>query len=151
MKYADVILPLALPQNYTFGVPLEMQDTIQVGCRVEVQFGKRKIYSAIVKELHNRKPEAYIVKPIRSLLDTQPIVTPQQIQYWQWIAEYYMCTLGEVMSAALPSFMKLESETYIALNEEIEIEHDQLTDDEFIVLQALQIHGEKMKKKIKEG
>lgn len=150
MKFADVILPLALPQNYTFGVPLEMQGTIQVGCRVEVQFGKRKIYSAIVKEIHNRQPEAYIVKPIRSLLDTQPIVTPQQIQYWQWIAEYYMCTLGEVMSAALPSFMKLESETYIVLNEEQEVEHDSLSDDEFMVLQALQIHKGKMNRNKKE-
>jgi primosomal protein N' (replication factor Y) len=119
MKYADVILPLAVANTYTFGIPIELQTSIQIGCRVEVQFGKRKIYSGIVHRLHDHTPELYEVKPIRSLLDETPIVTTAQIQFWQWMATYYMCTLGEVMSAALPSFMKLESETYLVMNEDV--------------------------------
>lgn len=146
MKYADVILPLAVANTYTFGVPLELQTLLQVGCRVEVQFGKRKIYSGIVHRIHDNKPEVYEVKPIRSLLDEGPIVTEAQIKYWQWIASYYMCTIGEVMSAALPSYMKLESETYLVLNDDVNIDEHQLTDDEFMVLQALQIRKEKKEK-----
>jgi primosomal protein N' (replication factor Y) len=115
-------------------------------CRVEVQFGKRKIYSGIVHRIHDNKPEVYEVKPIRSLLDEGPIVTEAQIKYWQWIASYYMCTIGEVMSAALPSYMKLESETYLVLNDDVNIDEHQLTDDEFMVLQALQIRKEKKEK-----
>jgi primosomal protein N' (replication factor Y) len=147
MKYADVILPLAVANTYTFGVPFELQSKIQVGCRVEVQFGKRKIYSGIVQSVHNRKPELYEVKPIRSILDENPLVTEQQIQYWQWIASYYMCTIGEVMSAALPSYLKLESETFVILNDEVNIDDYELSDDEFMVLQALQIRMEKQRRK----
>ncbi len=146
MMYADVILPLAVANTYTFGVPLELQSTIQVGCRVEVQFGKRKIYSGIVHHLHDHKPDLYEVKPIRSLLDDKPMVTETQIRYWQWIASYYMCTVGEVMSAALPSFLKLESETYLVLNDDVNIDDYELTDDEFMVLQALQLRKEKKEK-----
>ena len=146
MMYADVILALALANTYTFGVPLELQSTIQVGCRVEVQFGKRKIYSGIVHHLHDHKPDLYEVKPIRSLLDEKPMVTETQIRYWQWIASYYMCTVGEVMSAALPSFLKLESETYLVLNDDVNIDDYELTDDEFMVLQALQLRKEKKEK-----
>lgn len=147
MKYADVILPLAVANTYTFGVPVELQSKIQVGCRVEVQFGKRKIYSGIVQSVHNRKPELYEVKPIRSILDENPLVTEQQIQYWQWIASYYMCTIGEVMSAALPSYLKLESETFVVLNDEVNIDDYELSDDEFMVLQALQVRKERIEKK----
>lgn len=148
MKYADVILPLAVANTYTFGVPVELQTKIHVGCRVEVQFGKRKIYSGIVQMLHDRKPELYEVKPIRSILDENPMVTEQQIQYWQWIASYYMCTIGEVMSAALPSYLKLESETFVVLNDEINIDEYEISDDEFLVLQALQIRKVRNEKKI---
>lgn len=147
MKYADVILPLAVANTYTFGVPVELQSKIQVGCRVEVQFGKRKIYSGIVQSVHNRKPELYEVKPIRSILDENPLVTEQQIQYWQWISSYYMCTIGEVMSAALPSYLKLESETFVVLNDEVNIDDYELSDDEFMVLQALQVRKERIEKK----
>ncbi|MCC7030813.1 MAG: hypothetical protein IT257_10935 [Chitinophagaceae bacterium] len=150
MKFADVILPLAVANTYTFGVPLELQSLAMVGCRVEVQFGKRKIYSGIIHRLHDHKPEMYEVKPIRSLLDEGPIVTESQIKYWQWIASYYMCTIGEVMSAALPAYMKLESETYLVLNDDVQIDHQVLTDDEFMVLQALQIRKEKKDHKDKK-
>ena len=139
MLFADVILPLAVERNYTFGVPLQMQDKIKIGCRVEVQFGKRKVYSGIVKTLHQNKPDVYEVKPIRTLLDDEPIVTAQQLKFWEWMASYYACTEGEVMNASLPSHLKLVSETYIVLNPDIDINSIDVTDDEYMVLQALEV------------
>jgi len=147
MLFADVILPLALERNYTFGVPIDMQDKIKIGCRVEVQFGKRKVYSGIVKKLHDHKPDVYDVKPIRTLLDREPIVTEAQIKFWEWMASYYMCTEGEVMNASLPSHLKLVSETFVVINEDINIDEQDLTDDEFMVMQALEI---KRSQKIEE-
>jgi primosomal protein N' (replication factor Y) len=137
LKYAEVILPLSLEKVYTFGVPYEMQSTIRIGSRVEVQFGKKKIYSG----------EQYAVKPIRSLLDTEPLLHPDQLKFWEWMASYYMCSEGDVMNAALPAFLKLESDTFIQLNDEFDINALELTDDEYIVLQALQIRLEKQKRK----
>jgi primosomal protein N' (replication factor Y) len=116
-------LPLSIPQSYTFGVPLELQDDIKVGCRVEVQFGQRKIYSGLVKRLHNEKPDIY----------------EQQLKFWEWIASYYACAEGDVMNAALPSHLKLVSETCVVLNEDVSIDANELTDDEFLLLQALDI------------
>lgn len=139
MLFADVILPLAVERNYTFGVPLSMQDKIKIGCRVEVQFGKRKVYSGIVKTLHQNKPAVYEVKPIRTLLDDEPIVTEQQLKFWTWMASYYACTEGEVMNAALPSHLKLVSETYVVLNPDIDINAVEVSDDEYMVLQALEV------------
>ncbi len=132
-------MPLSIPQSYTFGVPLELQDDIKVGCRVEVQFGQRKIYSGLVKRLHNEKPDIYAVKPIRSLLDLVPVVNEQQLKFWEWIASYYACAGGDVMNAALPSHLKLVSETCVVLNEDVSIDANELTDDEFLLLQALDI------------
>ncbi|HAD33459.1 MAG TPA: hypothetical protein DCF44_03025 [Chitinophagaceae bacterium] len=142
MKYAEVILPLSLEKVYTFGVPYEMQSTICIGSRVEVQFGKKKIYSGIVKNLHNHAPEQYAVKPIRSLLDKEPLLHPDQLKFWEWMSSYYMCSEGDVMNAALPAFLKLESDTFIQLNDEFDINTLELSDDEYIVLQALQIRME---------
>jgi len=147
MKYADVILPLALPQTYTFGVPLELQGLVQIGCRVEVQFGKRKVYSGVVKRLHDEKPQVYEVKPLRAVLDVEPVVTPQQLAFWSWIASYYACTEGEVMNAALPAHLKLESETMVVLNEDADPDAIPLTDDEFLLIQALQVKRERHQEK----
>ena len=137
MLFADVILPLALERNYTFGIPIEFQEIIKVGCRVEVQFGKRKIYSGIVKKLHSNKPDYYEVKPVRTILDKEPIVTQAQLNFWEWLSSYYMCTEGEVMNAALPSHLKLVSETFIVLNQDAEIDSNNLSDDEYLVIEAL--------------
>lgn len=139
MKYADVILPLAVPLTYTFGIPVELQESIKVGCRVEVQFGPRKVYSGIVKRMHNDKPEVYEVKPIRTILDKEPIVTELQLQFWQWIASYYACTEGEVMNTSLPTNLKLVSETYVVINDGVELNTEDLSDDEFMLLEALLI------------
>ena len=108
--FADVVLPLALAP-LTYGIPSGMEGQLQVGCRVTVQLGKRKLYAGIVINLHNNKPDSYEVKDILSVIDSTLLVTAQQLQLWQWIAEYYMCTLGEVMAASLPSGLKMESET----------------------------------------
>ncbi|HOZ50672.1 MAG TPA: hypothetical protein PLU17_02335 [Chitinophagaceae bacterium] len=143
MLFADIILPLSLERNYTFGIPIELHDKVKVGCRVEVQFGKRKVYSGIVKKIHANKPEYYQVKPIRNLLDIEPIVTETQLKFWEWMASYYMCTEGEVMNAALPSHLKLVSETFIVLNEDIEIDAQTLSDDEYLLIEALEIKRSK--------
>ena len=109
--FADIILPLNLPQLLTYGVPIEMQDTLKPGMRVEIALGKNKQYSGIVERLHNEKPEAYSVKPIRNIIDEHPIVNEEQLLFWRWIGAYYMAAPGEVMQAALPAHLKLMGET----------------------------------------
>jgi len=119
--YAEVIIPLALPKNYTWSVPASMRQTIRPGCRVEVNLGKNKKYAGIVKRLYNDKPEFFEPKEILNLLDVEPVVFEQQLQLWKWMANYYMCSEGEVMSAALPSHFKLSSETVLIYNENTEM------------------------------
>lgn len=115
-SYADLILPLAVPQYYTYAVPEEMREEIQPGCRVIVLLGNRHYYTGIVRMLHGNKPGAHEVKPIITLLETIPMISEGQMELWEWIAAYYMCTVGEVYRAAVPSGLKLESETIIHLS-----------------------------------
>lgn len=136
--YAAVILPLALPQTYTYSVPSIFASKIKIGCRVEVVLGKNKRYSGIVKSILNTQPP-YPTKHIINVLDDEPIVYPQQIQLWQWISEYYMCSEGEVMSAALPAHFKLSSETILLFNEEFGDDFSGLDTDEYIVAEGLLI------------
>jgi primosomal protein N' (replication factor Y) len=110
-RFADVILPLNLPQTLTYGIPHEMQGVLRPGMRVEVSLGRNKQYSAIVERLHNEQPEAYQIKPLKSILDNEPVVNNVQLQFWRWIAHYYLAAPGEVMQAALPAHMKLMGET----------------------------------------
>jgi primosomal protein N' (replication factor Y) len=110
-RFADVILPLALPQMLTYGIPTELQGLVQPGMRVEVSLGKNKQYAGIVARLHHEAPEAYEVKPIRALMDELPVVSDIQLRFWEWIADYYAATPGEVMQAALPAHLKLSAET----------------------------------------
>lgn len=115
--YADVIVPLPLANSYTYRLPADMAGEIQVGSRVIVPFGQKRYYTAIVIRLHNTPPEGdYAIKSVTEVLDSHPVVFPNQLDLWKWIAEYYLCTLGDVYKAALPSGMKLESETRIELN-----------------------------------
>lgn len=109
--FADIILPLNLPQILTYGVPLEMQGLLRPGMRVEVALGGNKQYAGIIERLHNEKPEAYMVKPVRGIIDSVPVVTERQLQFWRWIGQYYMAAPGEVMQAALPAHLKLMGET----------------------------------------
>src|ERR1700710_2560966 len=116
--FVEVILPLSIAKNYTYRVPFEMNDAVKVGKRVVVQFGKSKLYTAIIAVIGKRALEKYKAKYIIELLDSSPIVTDGQLQFWNWLAEYYMCNIGEVMNAALPSALKLASETRIMLNKD---------------------------------
>ncbi len=139
--FAEVIIPLALPTNYTWSVPEQWQDQVREGCRVEVELRNKK-YAGIVKRLHNEKPAAFEPKPIGNLLDTEPIIYPSQQKLWEWIADYYLCSEGEVMAAALPAHFKLSSETILVFNEENGDDFTPLDTDEFIVAEALLIRKE---------
>ena len=119
--YAEVILPLAVQGTFTYLVPEEMQCDISRGSRVYVPFGSRKLYTGIVADLHTNTPK-FKVKPIASLLDGTSILRHPQLKFWQWIADYYLCTLGEVYRAAVPTGLKVESETNLSLNKAIDLE-----------------------------
>ena len=106
MKFADVIIPLPLQDSYTYRIPDEIAETVEVGCRVSVPFGPKKTYVGIVRRLHNDEPQGYEVKPIARLIDSRSIVTEKQLTFWTWIAQYYICPLGDVMNAALPAGIK---------------------------------------------
>ena len=120
MLYAEIIIPLALPKNYTWFVPDHLESSVKTGCRVEVNLGKNKKYAGIVKRLHEERPELFEPKEILNVLDTEPVVFEQQLQLWEWIAHYYMCSEGEVMAAALPSHFKLSSERSLSLMKNME-------------------------------
>src|SRR5476649_2203395 len=96
--FVEVILPLAIAKNYTYRVPFEMNGAVMVGKRVVVQFGKSKLYTAVIAAISSLAPEKYEAKYIIELLDDRPLVTAEQLQFWQWLAEYYMCNVGEVMN-----------------------------------------------------
>lgn len=119
-KFVDVIVPLPLYKYYTYALPPSMQNLVKVGCRVVVPFGGKKYYTAIVKSIHENKPQDYQVKEVMSLLDEQPLLLPHQFDFWEWIADYYLCTPGDVYKAALPSGLKLESETLVEYNADFE-------------------------------
>ena len=114
--FIDVIIPVPLQKLFTYSITASEADFLKVGMRVAVPFGKSKIYTGIVYNIHSNGPTAYEAKDIQQILDDTPIVNEIQLQLWQWIASYYMCTLGDVMRAALPSAFILESETVIAKN-----------------------------------
>lgn len=115
-KFVDVILPLPLANRFTYSLPDEYSEKIEIGCRVIVPFGRKKFYTAIVVNIHYCPPQEYETKDIAEVLDEQPVLLPMQYKFWEWIASYYLCTPGDVYKAALPSGMKLESETLIELN-----------------------------------
>jgi primosomal protein N' (replication factor Y) len=139
--YAEVIIPLALPTNYTWSIPEQWRNNVREGCRVEVELRNKK-YAGIVKQLHHDKPAAFEPKAIGNVLDTEPIIYPSQQKLWEWIADYYLCSEGEVMAAALPAHFKLSSETILIFNEENGDDFTQLDTDEFIVAEALLIRKE---------
>lgn len=116
LLYADLILPLPLGAVYTYEIPEEFISDVAVGIRVVVQFGRKKIYTALVVALHHNRPEAYETKPIMMVLDQHPIVFEKQLAFWKWMSDYYMCTTGEVYKAAVPSGFRLESESRIFVN-----------------------------------
>ncbi len=139
--WAEVILPLALPTTYTYSIPTHFQNNELIGCRVEVVFGKNKKYAGIVRSIIPDQPP-FATKEILNVIDSEPIIYPQQLKLWQWISEYYMCTEGEVMAAALPTNFKLSSETILLLNEEFGEDFSELDNEEYLVAEALLIKNE---------
>ena len=136
--FINVILPLPLEKHFTYSVSAAEADFLQQGMRVAVPFGKSKIYTGIVSAIHKEDPQIYEPKPIEQILDKTPVVTPKQLKFWQWIASYYMCAEGEVLRAAVPSAFLLESETIVQLLKNAAVEEESLSDDEFLLLEALQ-------------
>ena len=139
--YADVLLPLHLPGTYTYRVPQELNGEVQVGMRVVVQFGARtgKMYSAVVRRIHNTAPK-WRAKYILGLLDDEPVVDEHQMQFWEWMAQYYMCYPGDVMAVALPAGMKLASESAVAIHPDFDGELSRLSKYELQVVQLLTEH-----------
>ncbi len=135
--FIQVILPLSLPQTFTYSVSEAEFEYLKVGMRVAVPFGKSKFYTGLVSELHHNAPTLYEAKEIQQIIDDKPIVTEIQLQHWQWIASYYMCTLGEVYKSALPSALQLESETIISHKQDFSIDEAQLSDEEYLLVEAL--------------
>jgi primosomal protein N' (replication factor Y) len=140
--YVQVVLPLAVPKPYTYAVPEEWISDVEFGKRVEVQFGKAKRYSGVIVSVINEPPEQYRPKPIVSVIDEAPIITERQWQLWQWIADYYLCTIGEVMNAALPANLKLASETILTLSPLFGDDFSGLSDQEYLIAEALTIQEE---------
>jgi primosomal protein N' (replication factor Y) len=140
-RYADIIIPLAIPQVLTYGVPSDWQGVLQPGMRAEVQLGKNKQYSGIVARLHNEQPEAYEVKPIRAVLDDLPVVSEHQLAFWQWIAHYYAAAPGEVMNAALPAHLKLAAETRLQWAPKHDDVHHEWSEPAELAVAALKMRG----------
>ena len=142
MNYVDVILPLPLGGYFTYEITQEEAHFIQPGIRVAVSFGKRKIYAALVHSLHQVTPEKYKAKPIDHILDDLPIVTQTQLNHWDWISEYYLCPVGDVMRAALPSAFLLQSETKLKHHKDFDRDTSQLNDEEYLIVEAIERVGE---------
>ena len=137
--YADVVLPLAVPGAYTYRISPTLGENLVVGSRVVVPLGKSKRYTGIVIRLHdgNNTVEAEKIKDIEELVDEHPLLLPQQIELWRWMAQYYLCCPGEVMKAALPAGLKLESETLLVATEDADPDDEQLTKTEQALLRVL--------------
>lgn len=140
--YAYVILPIAIAQHYTYSVPSSMAPTLVIGMRVEVQFGKSKLYTGIIAGFTDKINPQVKPKPILSILDLAPMVDEKQLQLWSWIAKYYACTIGEVMNAALPGKLKLNSDSKVYLSPTFDHNMQGLSDKEFMVIEALILQKE---------
>ena len=136
--FIDVLLPIPLQKAFTYHITKAESEFLEIGMRVAVPFRKSKIYTGLVYKIHNNPPTAYDAKTIHQILDEQPVITKSQLQHWEWIAGYYMCSLGEVMRAAMPNAFILESETIISKNEKVEVKDTELKDEEFLIYEALQ-------------
>ncbi len=139
--FSEIIIPLALPQNYTWSIPSPLQHNVQPGIRVEVELRSKK-YSGIIKRIFSDKPPAFNPKEILNILDAEPLLHVQQMQLWQWIAQYYMCSEGEVMQAAIPANLKLSGESILIWNDEYGEDFSALDNDEYVIAEALHIKKE---------
>ncbi len=137
--FAEILLPLPIPGAYTYRIPFELNEKVRIGQRAVVQFGKTKIMSGLIISLSNNVPDCTNIKYIIDILDDEPVINQNQLKLWNWISSYYLCYIGEVMQAALPSALKLSSESKISLAEDYELDSENLSDNEFLIVEALQI------------
>ena len=137
--FAEILLPLPLPGTFTYRVPFELNEKVKVGQRAVVQFGKTKIMSGLIISITQDIPDYNNVKYLLDILDDDPVVNENQLKLWNWISSYYMCYLGDVMQVALPSALKLSSESKIMLSEDFELDSMALSDNEYLIVEALQI------------
>lgn len=138
--FAHVLVPVPVPKTYTYRVPHDWNDWIHEGLRVAVQFGPKKIYAGIILSLSDSPPVGYQAAYLLDVLDDAPIVNHRQLQFWQWVAKYYMCYMGEVMATALPAGYRLQSETKILLHPDADLEsvvRSELDDIEWQILELL--------------
>lgn len=138
--FAHVLVPVPVPKTYTYRVPHDWNDWIHEGLRVAVQFGPKKIYAGIILSLSDSPPVGYQASYLLDVLDDAPIVNHRQLQFWQWVAKYYMCYMGEVMATALPAGYRLQSETKILLHPDADLEsvvRSELDDIEWQILELL--------------
>ena len=135
--YVDVILPLPLDAAYTYLLPKEFHQEVIAGARVAVPFGTTKVHTAIIISIHSKEPQLYEAKEVYQLLDSEPLITQEQLKHWQWLANYYMCSFGEVLRSALPSVFLVDSETVVTLERETELTSMELKDEEYQILEAL--------------
>ena len=140
-KYVDVIVPLPIANTFTYSLPESFEDQVEMGCRVVVPFGVKKYYTAIVVKIHYSAPEEYETKDISEVLDRTPVMLERQLAFWKWVEEYYLCTLGDVYKAALPSGMKLESETVVEYNPDF-VADEPLSPKEQRILDILSVDTE---------
>ena len=136
-SYADVILPLPVKGTFTYEIPENLIPDVTVGMRAIVQFGQKKVYTSIIQSIHSEAPSQFEPKEIISLPDKHPVILPVHLSFWEWISSYYLCTIGEVFKAALPTGLKPESETCFSLNE-TDLEEFDLNNNENLILVYLQ-------------
>ncbi|MEI6020867.1 MAG: primosomal protein N', partial [Bacteroidota bacterium] len=139
--FVDVIVPLGVPNKYTYRVPTVFNEHLQIGLRVLVQFGKTKFYTGILYKIHQQAPKGYEAKYLEGILDEKPVVNELHLKFWDWISYYYCANPGDVMNAALPSGLKLSSTSHLQINPDFnfeEIEHHFFTEREHQILDALQ-------------
>lgn len=138
--FADLALPLPIPQAYTYRVPQHLLGTFGIGCRVVVQFGKKRVLTGVVLKLHEQPPTEYEARPILDVLEQEPSINAAQLGFFQWMADYYACALGEVIFAALPSGLKLSSESRLQINPDHDLDYMELEESDMAVYEAIQSH-----------
>ncbi len=135
--FVDVIVPLAVPERYTYRVPFELNNDVQVGKRTIVQFGRTRLYTAIICEIKTEANPKYEAKYLDLIIDDEPIISEKAIQFWKWMASYYMCNQGDVMNAALPANMKFSSQTVLLADKEVDIHFEELSREENRIFQLI--------------
>ncbi|MFY0673157.1 MAG: primosomal protein N' [Bacteroidia bacterium] len=142
--FAQVLLPLAVEDTFTYRIPRNLETEVKLGVRVTVQFGKRHIYTGLITEVHQKAPKDYNVKYLLEVLDEDALVSARQLKFWDWVSKYYLCNLGDVMEAAMPSYLKLKSETHVVLHPTFKekIKDFEFTSNENLCINALENENE---------